>query len=153
MDTDDILKLLLIALFLLPGLFGRKKKKEENQQPYANKQYEYEDPFEDFKSFEDDDSFQEETFETQRIPSPVQLPLPAIDVIPQEEGSSVFTKEQIEAALASIAKQESHKDEISQNEITDKEDDAKNNNSEFLRDFDVRQALIYAEIINPKYFR
>jgi hypothetical protein len=149
METDDILKLLLVALFLLPGLFGRKKKKEENHQQYDTRQYEYEDPFEDFKNFETDDSFQEETFETQPIPISIQSQ--TIDIIPQEEGSSVFTKEQIEAALASIAKKESDKDEILQNEITDIENDAETNNNEFLRDFDVRQALIYSEIISPKY--
>ncbi|MDR2652694.1 MAG: hypothetical protein LBC68_10360 [Prevotellaceae bacterium] len=150
MDTDDILKLLLIALFLLPGLLGRKKKKEEDQQPYETKQYEYEDPFEDFKNFENDDSFQEETFDPYQIPSPIQPQ--SIDVIPQEEGSSVFTKEQIEAALASIAKQESTKDEISQNEIKGNENDTNTNDNEFIDDFDIRQALIYSEIIRPKYF-
>ncbi|MDR0754276.1 MAG: hypothetical protein LBF04_02695 [Prevotellaceae bacterium] len=149
MDTDDILKLLLIALFLIPGLFGRKKKKEENHQPYETKQYEYEDPFEDFKNFEDDDSFQEETLVPPPIPNMMRSQ--SIDVIPHEEGTSVFTKEQIEAALASIARQESNNDEISQNEITDKEDDTKNN-AEFLHDFDLRQALIYSEIVNSKYF-
>ncbi|MDR1553405.1 MAG: hypothetical protein LBS69_08090 [Prevotellaceae bacterium] len=151
MDTDDILKLLLIALFLLPGLFGRKKKKEENHQPYEPKQYEYEDPFEDFKHFENDDYYQEKTFETQPIPNPMQPQ--SIDVIPQEEGSSVFTKEQIEAALASIAKQESGNNDISQNEITGSENDTTANDNDFLYDFDVRQAMIYSEILNPKYVR
>ncbi|MDR2292072.1 MAG: hypothetical protein LBE11_01180 [Prevotellaceae bacterium] len=150
MDTDDILKLLLIALFLLPGLLGKRKKKEENQQSYDTEQYEYEDPFKDFKNFDDDDSFSEKTFETQQIPIPIQLP--SIDAISEEEGTSVFTKEQIEAALALIAKQESHNDEISQNEITDKEDNTKINNDELLSNFDARQAFIYAEIINSKQF-
>ncbi|MDR2065246.1 MAG: hypothetical protein LBP85_06030 [Prevotellaceae bacterium] len=150
METDDILKLLLIALFLLPGLFGRRKKKEENHQSYDTPKYEYEDPFEDFKNFETNDYYEEKTFETQQGTS--QVKLKTIDVIPQEEGSPVFTKEQIEAALASIAEQEANGDEISQNEIKGLENTPDINNNEILRDFDLRQALIYSEIINLKYF-
>ena len=145
MEVDDLLKLLLIALFLLPGLLGRKKKKEENQQPYDTKQYEYEDPFKDFKEFENEDDSYEETFETHTVQ------YQPIDAIPQEEGTSVFTKEQIEAALASIARQETNKDEISQNEIRGIENETTTDNNNFLDDFDEQQALIYSEIISPKY--
>ncbi|MDR2126565.1 MAG: hypothetical protein LBP63_07035 [Prevotellaceae bacterium] len=149
MDTDDILKLLLIALFLLPGLFGRKKKKEEPDQPYDTEHYEYEDPFKDFKNFENDDSYQENTFEPAPIPNPILSQ--SVDVIPQEEGSSVFTKEQIEAALALIAQQEAGNDEISKNEIKGEDDSRTISDNEFLINFDLRQALIYSEIICPKY--
>jgi hypothetical protein len=146
MEGEDLLKILLIALFLLPGLLGKKKKKEENHQPYDTRKYEYEDPF---KDFENDDYSYEETFETQPVSKPVQYQ--SIDVIPQEEGSSVFTKEQIAAALASIARQEANQDDISQNEIRGIENEIKTDNNKFLDDFDAQKALIYSEIISPKY--
>ncbi|MDR0420528.1 MAG: hypothetical protein LBH30_03645 [Prevotellaceae bacterium] len=151
MDTDDILKLLLIALFILPGLFGRKKKKtEEYQHSDPEETYEYDDPFRDFETFDDESHFPQQTFETSQVPNQTQSN--SFDIIPKEEGSSVFTKEQIEAALASIARNESGNDEISQNEITDSTNDADmNSDNDFLYDFDARHALIYSEIIKPKY--
>jgi hypothetical protein len=150
MDTDDILKLLLIALFLIPGLIGKKKKKTENYQDSNTEHYEYKDPFKDFETFDSEDYFPQETFETSQVTGQIQSE--SIDVIPQEEGSSVFTKEQLEAALASIAKQELEKDEISQNEINGNENNTDTEaDNEFLNDFNARQALIYSEIINLKY--
>ncbi|MDR1348908.1 MAG: hypothetical protein LBJ63_10895 [Prevotellaceae bacterium] len=153
MDIDDILKLLLIALFLLPGFFAKKKKRENNQQQQPPQRYEYEDPYNDFKTFESEDDFigkTEEKFEEKQSPFHYK-PAPA-ELTPEQEGSSVFTKEQIEAALASIAKQEKENDEISQNEITDNETDVNiNADNEFLQDFDVRHAMIYSEIIKAKY--
>ncbi|MDR1984546.1 MAG: hypothetical protein LBQ28_06975 [Prevotellaceae bacterium] len=149
MDTDDILKLLLLALFLIPGLFGKKKKKEENRQPRQTEYHEYEDPFKDFGSFENDD-FSEKQFEEYQAPNSIRTE--PIDIIPQHEGASIFTKEQIEAALASIAKQESKKNEIMQNEIQNNENDTNSNDDhDFLQDFEAQKALIYSEILTPKY--
>ncbi|MDR3226839.1 MAG: hypothetical protein LBT56_04115 [Prevotellaceae bacterium] len=148
MEIEDILKLLVVALFLIPGLFGKKKKKEDTRRQQPTEVREYDDPFKDFETFERDDDFREE-YEMQQ--NPVNVHTQTIDIIPEEEGTSVFAQSQIEKALALIAKQESSNNEISQNEIHGVETDADTDNNDFLTDFDARQALIYSEIFNSKY--
>jgi hypothetical protein len=157
MEADDILKYLLILLFLLPGLFSKNKKKTENrqQQPHET-QYKYEDPFEDFKTFENDNVFSGERFEEKqnsaKKPAEYQQVNDFIPTNPTEEGISVFSQSQIEAALASIAKYESENKEIEQSKIKNDENDNKiNDSNEFLNDFDMQQAVIYSEILSPKY--
>ena len=156
MEIDDILKYLIIMLFLLPGLLGKKKKKDNNRQPPPyEQQYEYEDPFKDFKTFENDNVFSESDFEKTQNPAQVQTEYQYLDSIPsthEEEGISVFTQSQIQAALASIDKHESANSAIEQNEIKGYEADAEiSDDNEFLNNFDIRQAVIYSEILSPKY--
>ncbi|MDR3286172.1 MAG: hypothetical protein LBT27_01845, partial [Prevotellaceae bacterium] len=99
MEIEDILKLLVIALFLIPGLLGKKKKKEEprQRQQQPAKVGDYDDPFKDFETFESDDDFREE-YEMQQ--NPVKVHTKTIDLSPEEEGTSVFAQSQIEKALA-----------------------------------------------------
>jgi len=152
MEIDDILKLLVILLFLLPGLFAKKKKKDDNRQPppYERK-YEYEDPFKDFRTFENDNDFSENQFEKIQNPAKTQVEYEYLSSIPSEEGVSAFTQSQIEAALASAAKYNMESDEI-HDEIKNIEDDAKiSDNNDFLNNFDIQQAVIYSEILSPKY--
>jgi hypothetical protein len=146
MQVEDILKLLLVALFLLPGLFGKKKKKTE---PAPNPEpLEYEDPFKDFRTFDREDEFEEDDFEEA---SP-QVVKDSYDLTPEQEGTSVFTPAQVEAALAIIAEQTVQDNTISQDEIKNEETNIdKGDENDFIADFNVRQALIYSEILKPKY--
>ena len=140
MQVEDLLKLLVVALFLLPGLFGKKKKPTQthkNPEPV-----EYEDPFEDF-DFDGEDDFEEEA------PS---VATDSYDLSPEQEGTSVFAASEIEAALARIAQQNIQDDIISQDEIKNEEVSTNiDDQNDFLGDFNARQAVIYSEILTPKY--
>ena len=160
METEDLLKYLLILLFVLPGLFTKKKKKDDNRrrpQQYEEQHYEYEDPFKDFKTFEDENVSSEDTFEQTQRYARTQTEFQdynSIPSTPSEEGVSVFSQSQIEAALASIAKYEFENNEIAQSGIQNAENHTEiNGDNEFLNDFDAQKAVIYSEILSPKYSR
>ena len=140
MEIEDLLKLLVVALFLLPGLFGKKKKTSQT----THEPVEYKDPFEDF-DFDSEDDFEEEA------PS---VATNSYDLSPEQEGTSVFATSEIEAALARIAQQNIQDNIISQDEIKNEEIATNiDDENDFLADFDARQALIYSEILTPKHIK
>lgn len=150
MELEDILKYIFIALFFLPGLFAKKKKKQDSSQPnpYENR-HELADPFEDFRTFNTEDTVADSAYEEAYNPAPAQNT--NLDTVQAEEGTSVFSQKQIEAALASMANYEHEHNEIEKTAIKSADADIASEADHALADFDIQQAVIYSEILTPKY--
>lgn len=154
MEFEDLFKVLLALLFILPGLFSGKKKKTEQKQTQFPQNTGNDDPFKDFREIlqdfkveteaEHDDFFDEAIDENTELES-----VKSIDTLPSEEGQSVFQQEDIDAVLARLANMEAQNNVISDEEI--KNSEIGSNDDDILQDFDARKAVIYSEILTTKY--
>lgn len=145
---DDLLLIILTLVVTVIGALGQinKKKKSTRQQNHAEGNVPEEEP-DNFWDFLNEEAYSQTEQQEEHLPEE--------EMIEEEESSpQKMDKPQPEPKITKPEYQFTAKNEgqsIYSSEITDKAEEEKRKTKKKRRDFSLRKAVIYSEILNRKY--